>query len=51
MPTLMVMGEIRQYMMITIEGGIRVLRAPEAAIQPMDCLLYTSCYPHCGQKL
>lgn len=35
-PTLMVMGEIRQYIMIAIEGGISVDRAPEAAIQPME---------------
>ena len=35
-PTLMVMGEIRQYIMIAMDGGIRVDSAPEAAIQPME---------------
>ena len=35
-PTLMVMGEIRQYIMIAMEGGISVDRAPEAAMQPME---------------
>ena len=32
----MVMGEIRQYIMIAMEGGISVDRAPEAAMQPME---------------
>ena len=35
-PTLMVMGEIRQYIMIAMDGGISVDSAPEAAIQPME---------------
>ena len=38
-PTLMVMGEIIQYMMIAIDGGINVDNAPDAAIHPREYFL------------
>ena len=37
-PTFMVMGEIMQYMMIAMEGGISVESAPDAAMQPREYL-------------
>ena len=37
-PTLMVTGATRQNMIMPMEGGIRVDRAPEAATQPREYL-------------
>ena len=38
-PTFMVMGDIRQYMMMAMDGGINVDNAPDAAIQPNEYFL------------